>query len=141
MKQVVSISPTGEVSGLQHSKGKGFDLLALSAIQGGEADVTRASEIYWLPKSQRWVVMFKDGAGKYSGSFLSPLLTQQIIKCVLNISFCVATHLGIRTDYDIVQVAIESQEDMFPAFAWKTYEEAIEAEIRVMNAFRIAGHL
>lgn len=57
MPQVVTISPSGELSGLQMKPGKGLDLTRL-----GEADVERISEILWHKAEQKWFVHILLGA-------------------------------------------------------------------------------
>lgn len=50
-KQVITITPDGELSGLQVKKGRGLDLKAL-----GHAEIERASEITWDEAAQCWRV-------------------------------------------------------------------------------------
>lgn len=57
MKQVITISPDGVISGLQRKPGQGIDL-----TQFGKADVVRASEIVWQEGGVRgWTVQYMSG--------------------------------------------------------------------------------
>lgn len=50
-KQVITISPSGTISGLQVKPGKGLDLRRF-----GHAKIERVSEIVWCEEAQAWFV-------------------------------------------------------------------------------------
>ena len=50
-KQLITVSPSGEISGLQFKKGKGLDLRTF-----GEAKIIRSSLIEWDEQCQQWYI-------------------------------------------------------------------------------------
>lgn len=70
--QVISISPKGEVSGLQVKPGKGFDLRKL-----GKAKIERASEVLFNEDNQKWYVQIVKG--KYAGDTVTYMRHQRAL--------------------------------------------------------------
>lgn len=116
-KQVITISPDGTLSGLQHRRG--FDLRKL-----GEVSISRASEVLWDEDHQRWFVEFRD-AGSLSGQCMTATVAFEA--------------LGAQWDFMLVSPATGLGADKRLLFA--EYDDAVHAEITVLNAMRLAGQL
>lgn len=58
-RQVITIAPSGAMSGLQRKPGQGLDLR-----QFGKADIRRASLIEWAEDVQGWYIHVLQEAGK-----------------------------------------------------------------------------
>lgn len=116
MRQVISISPEGVVSGLQHKKDQGLDLR-----QFGRAEIVRASEVVWDDRWQKWRVEFREGAGQYAGTILSP---QQL------------SALGVASQLPAYSVCV-----ILNAVLFDEYDDAVKAEIAVLNTLRLQGKL
>lgn len=121
MQQVITISPGGLMSGLQHKKGKGVDLR-----QFGHAEIERASEIKWMGDAQKWGVFILTGpfsdrwlthrmwmAGGLAGAGLNPHELAAI-----------GGSMGNTPDDPVT---------------FDEYEEAVEAEVSFLNALRRRG--
>jgi hypothetical protein len=129
MKQVISVSPTGDLTGLQHKPGQGVDLIALSADGGGKADVVRASEVLWNKDAQKWTVQFKEGAGSYAGRYLDIELVME----------CMNFRLSTLDEPWVGSCPLSSWPSRI--FLFPDYDSAIKAEIAVLNALRLGGKL
>ena len=64
VRQVITIGPSGQISGLQRKPGQGIDLR-----QFGMAEIKRASEIEWIESKQQWAVRCL--RGRYAGLFIA----------------------------------------------------------------------
>ena len=120
-QQVISISPTGEISGLQHKPKQGIDLRAF-----GKAVITRASEILWDDNKQKWYVEFREGSasilnGVKLTEFMAELRVGQPVRLV---------------ERDELNEAYQS-----PTIYFDEYDEAVRAERAYLNGARSAGLL
>lgn len=120
MTQVITISKTGVVSGLQVKKGKGFDLKSL-----GRASIERVSEILWHERTQKWIIKLLDPApAMYRGR-----LSLQVLE---HAGFPFPAHatteeVGIFTDVKRTLVLFED------------YDDAVITEIAFLNSLRVRG--
>ena len=121
MKQVVTIGSDGTVAGLQHKPGKGFDLRKL-----GKADIQRASEVVWDADHQEWRVEFREGAGKYAGEILTDLIAQEALGHTWERQFPL---LGL------------TRAGNARIFGFLEYDDAVAAEIKVLDGLRLRGKL
>jgi hypothetical protein len=125
MKQIITVSPDGTVSGLQHKKGQGLDLRTL----GGHAHIERASEVVWNDTIQAWFVEFRNGAGPYAGRVLTlDLLAES----------------GIDSETFLsggLWHANPASQGGSGALFFSDYDDGVRAEIAVLNRLRLAGLL
>jgi hypothetical protein len=134
MKQVITIGADGSVSGLQVKPGKGFDLRCL-----GKAEIKRASEVIWDANSQMWKVELREGAGVYCGRMLDMFLAEESLGVdwwdLLGDTWVVTTtpiKLRNEPEYD-------SKNELVLQF--QDYDDAVKAEIAVLNGLRLQGKL
>ena len=126
MSQVITISPRGELSGLQRKRGKGLDLR-----QFGHAEIERVSEIVWCADHQRWYVKILSlptgwplGAGTMT---LSNLLW--------------AEHVGSDMPAGTDQICpnesglLRSVECLY----FDDYDDAVAAEVKFLDSMRVQG--
>lgn len=73
MSQLITISPTGELTSLQFKKGKGLDLRPL-----GHAEISRSSLIEWDEQEQAWFVRLLECAIAPDG-VLTPFLWKNVL--------------------------------------------------------------
>lgn len=125
MKQVVTIGPDGTISGLQHKKGQGFDLRAL-----GKAQIKRASEVLWSEPYQGWYVEMRGGAGRYSGWPLS----RDLMRLAGDPE--VPPHTT-----GLIPANGEPPQPSALTLLFEEYEDAVKAEIAVLDALRLKGLL
>jgi hypothetical protein len=111
--QVLTISPTGEVSGLQRKPGQGFDLRKL-----GKAQIERVSEIVWDEENQNWFI-----------SILRGFFADRLVSSVLWAAYVSETLPGagctIRDDGVLL---------------FEDYDQAVKAEVEFLDRARLAGH-
>lgn len=121
MKQVVSIATDGTISTLQHKGGKGLDLRTLGVV-----DIQRASEVRWNEDEQAWYVVFCIGAGNYANWVLSTYFL-----------------LSDENYDDLFQVDTLSfrVHDISGILLFREYEDAVVAEIAVLDRLRLRGLL
>lgn len=124
MPQVVTISPSGELSGLQMKPGKGLDLTRL-----GEADVERISEILWHKAEQKWFVHILLGAKA------GPLTVAKWEAADLGVG---ALH-AIDPDYAVETDEAKDYQDRLLIFT--DYDRAVQAEIKYLDTVRLTGEL
>lgn len=110
MRQVITVSPEGGLSGLQVKPGKGVDLR-----QFGQAKIVRASEIVFSEDHQMWTVEIL--VGVYRG-------------CTLGHSLLTLAEVsGLETRQDA------SDGD---TFLYLDYDVAVQDEIAFLDAVRVA---
>ena len=137
MRQVFSISSTGAIAGLQVKPGQGFDLRALGKQVGSPATITRASEIVWDETRQSWRIELREGAGQYAGHRVTvDFLREEIGQGWL---------VRLRTLLDIASFR-RQYEGPIPceghtALLFDEYDEAVKAEIAVLDCLREMGKL
>lgn len=107
MPQVITITPTGGLEGLQHKKGRGVDLRGF-----GLADIRRVSEVVWLENMQAWAVRF----------ILPPLSNQYL---TLGLS------LYLHGKLDNVP-----EDKRRTILLFHEYEDAVDAEVLTLNHIR-----
>ena len=108
--QVISISPSGEMSGLVRKKGQGMDL-----GQFGSQAIQRATLIEWDETVQKWYVhVLHDVKGREG---LTPVVKQSELHSVLSIQHT-------------------SDED--PVAYFDSYDLAVKAEIILLDHYRKA---
>ena len=119
MRQVITITPTGGVEGLQVKPGKGVDLTKF-----GTAEVKRASEIVWDADEQAWKVDVLQDAGKG----------------VITVAALAIARLE-REAVDTLAPSI--RHDLSPAFEspvfFDSYDDAVKVEIAYLDALRLKG--
>lgn len=118
-QQVITITTTGQLEGLQHKPGKGLDLRMF-----GQATVTRASEILWDTTKQKWYVEFRAGANT-------------VLNGVKLTEFMAVLRVG-----EPVRLASRLEEVTgSPVAYFDEYDEAVAAEINYLNWARASGVL
>ena len=110
MKQVITVSPEGEVSGLQRRRGQGIDLR-----QFGRAEIERVSEVLWHVQRQAWYVLGK--AGPAAGRILTMTDADD-----LGVAFGAAAELSAGG-----------------MLLFQEYEDAVSAEVAWLDALRVRG--
>lgn len=123
MKQVISISPDGVVTGLQRKSGQGLDLR-----QFGEARIKRISEIVWCENEQLWVAV--GHLGWLEGHALNAMLANEAGIPVTHPALANATVLNTLLVNGRPFV-------MVPAF--RDYDDAVAWEIAVLDGLRSKG--
>lgn len=113
-RQVISIAPTGVVSGLQRKPGQGLDLRVL-----GKADIKRASLIEWDEEAQAWFIDVLQEAGKGRVSY------RQWI-----------AEVGTTEPEGLIGAA--NYLDDSPML-FGEYDDAVKAEIAYLDALRLRG--
>lgn len=114
-RQVITIGPNGEVSGLQRKPGQGLNLQKF-----GQAKTTRASEIVWHEGEQQWYVDVLQEAGK---GILTPKKWQD---------------LGLRFELVACEFVTGDGFNTEP-MTFKEYDEAVNAEVMYLDALRLQG--
>lgn len=120
MKQVISITPEGSLHGLQVKQGKGVDLR-----QFGHADIRRATNIEWVEEDQRWQIAFLDKDG-----CVSCYLTREVWETAHgypNAAYIAGPEGDVTMGFGLV-------------YLFADYEDAVEAEVRCINAAKISGN-
>tara|TARA_Y100000031_G_C8103111_1_gene329690 strand:- start:183 stop:560 length:378 start_codon:yes stop_codon:yes gene_type:complete len=120
-QQVISISPTGAISGLQYKPKQGVDLRAF-----GKAVITRASEILWDDNKQKWYVEFREG----SASILNGVKLTEFM-----------AELRVGQPVRLVRDGELDEAYRSPVAYFDEYDEAVKAEIAYLNWARSAGLL
>ena len=120
MKQVITFSPDGSVSGLQRKPGQGIDLTKF-----GKADVKRVSEIVWDTDHQAWKIDVLQDAGK------------GIVTCVKLTVYGVFVHqviglLGYK--FSNLTDELGGRPVLFD-----NYDDAVKVEIAYLDALRVEG--
>jgi hypothetical protein len=111
-RQVITISPSGQISGLQVKPGKGVDLR-----QFGKAQIERASEIVWDDDHQRWFVQIT--RGQYAGK-------------IIGHDFC--EEVGFKRHGIDVNYYCGAPDNRLVV---QDYDEAVRLEIMVLDHIRI----
>ena len=109
-RQVITIGPSGQVSGLQRKPSQGIDLRSL-----GKAEIVRVSEVLFSPQEQKWYVKVLEGA--LAGRVVDEALLQEA---------CLAAP-------ETAAVA----ENGYILF--EDYDDAVKMEIQVLDTFRLRG--
>lgn len=122
MKQVITVTSLGEIAGLQVKPGKGFDLRTL-----GKASITRASEIVWNEENQRWRVELREGAGSYAGRTVTAWLAVDALGS--------AWDRAIPSHFEVW----DGDKEHYLEFV--NYDDAVKAEIAVLDGLRLQGKL
>ena len=112
--QVITITPAGQVSGLQRKPGQGLDLTKL-----GRAKVERVSEIVWHEDHQRWFVEIK--TGPLAGEVLTAALCD---KHGFDAKNFVGDWWSGAPDNRIV---------------WASYDDAVRGEVAFLDHVRLRG--
>lgn len=113
-RQVITIRPDGQVEGLQRKPGQGLDLRKL-----GNASITRASEIVWSDREQKWFVHI------LSGRFAGKTLTYGLWINVVGARPPAGRDKLVNTD----------------RILFEEYDDAVKAEIAFLDAARLRGRL
>lgn len=123
IRQVITISPTGGMAGLQHKPGRGLDLR-----QFGKASIKRVSSIEWDEEAQRWTVLPLSGPTKDQTLTVSHLM--QYGRDAIN----VVTAIGLegKAPWTV------SPEDVL---LFEEYDDAVSVEIAFFNSLRLSGQL
>jgi hypothetical protein len=107
VKQLITISKDGTLTGLQMKKGKGVDLRKL-----GSASIVRSSLIEWRESHQAWFVKFLNGELSYK-----------------EITSTLSDNLGLSLSPD--------SQFGEGVLLWEDYDDAVKAEIEVIQAIRL----
>jgi len=123
VKQVITISPTGAMAGLQHKPGKGLDLR-----QFGKASIKRASSIEWDEDSQRWTVLPLSGP-----TAMQPLTVSHMLQYGRD-AIATVTSIGLdgKAPWTVSPADVLQFED---------YDAAVSVEIAYFNALRLSGRM
>lgn len=124
--QVITISPTGQVSGLQRKRGRGVDVR-----QFGHAAIERASEITWNEEQQAWHV-----------HVLNPAAVRWMTN-TMGVEHRGATLTSTNWYYAMPALrppppkgAVRLFEDWL---AFDDYDAAVAAEVAFLDALRLRG--
>ena len=123
-RQVITVGADGSLQGLQHKPGKGLDLR-----QFGPAHIVRATEVLWHETDQGWFVEFR------SGPLTGELLDAGHVKAA-------------GMDYESPPFPVKQNvyaafgrnaaEDE-PVLLFAEYDDAVKAEIAVLDGLRLNG--
>lgn len=121
-RQVITVGLDGSLQGLQHKPGLGLDLR-----QFGAAQIVRASEVTWNQDIQMWVVEFRDGPCK------GELLDQDHVRAAgLDVA-----NPGFR--HTPFWEVFERDGADGGVLAFPDYDEAVKAEVAVLDGLRLNG--
>lgn len=125
IRQVITVSPSGEISGLQVKPGRGIDLRRF-----GPAKIVRASEIVWDEEAQGWAVVIQDAPGLevLKGVALTNKMADR---------FAVTQALVLSMVADgkmVLPPATEGKPLLF-----NDYDDAVTFEIAYLDAWRLDG--
>jgi hypothetical protein len=112
MKQLITISPTGEVTSLVF-KGKGVDLRLL-----GPVDIKRVTDIHWDQGEQGWFIVF---TAHMTGGFANLWVSR----------WTVVNEAGL----DLKDINYSSMGQDHTLY-FDDYEDAIACEVAVIQALR-----
>lgn len=112
--QVITVHADGSISGLQRKRGEGVDLTIF-----GRAEIHRASEIVWSITAQSWYIQLLE----------APFMTRRLTESLW-------TQMCLPSPPDGCVVCGTDSDLLF-----KSYEDAVRAEIRFLNAARLSGKL
>lgn len=118
MKQVITITPGGGMSGLQRKPGQGLDLTKF-----GKATVVRASEIVWDEDPQAWTVKLLNTGTVLDGV----VLTYRMWDVAVEADYPAGSH---------PDAGVKDQQMRFD-----DYDQAVKAEIEYLDALRLKGLL
>lgn len=136
-KQVITILPTGEVTGLQVKPGKGVDLRKL----GSKAHIERVSVIQWSDEMQMWYVDVLQEVGR--GHLTVTKWTEACFPQIVGVD-----DLGLRA---ITVVTARAAMDQLidhgqrvgnygdDTIYFDEYDDAVKAEIEFLNLLRVEG--
>lgn len=119
VKQVITISPEGVISGLQMKKGKGIDLRQF----GDAPKIERATEVLPTDDGKRWFVKILTGpmAGWEITADDMCSVADQLDKICINGGYTFADEYpDARVEFD-------------------DYDDAVRAEVAVLNEARLHG--
>ncbi len=114
--QVITITPNGAISGLQHKPGKGVNLQSF-----GQAKTTRASLVEWDEDAQKWYVEIIEGPMK--GERIDATMLGQL-----------GMDPGADTRFRGWHVKLPGGVILFD-----NYDDGVEAEIAVLDEARRRG--
>lgn len=116
-RQVITIGPQGQISGLQRKPGQGVDLRTF-----GKADIERASLIEWDADAQAWYINVLQDAGKG----------------VVTLRDVITANCGIPPliHFTPSVVAPKSWND---TIMFGEYDDAVKVEIAYLDALRLRG--
>lgn len=111
-KQLISISPDGEVSGLQFKRGRGLDLRSL-----GKAKIERSSLIEWHEELQKWYLRILSDNAVVTNGYLKDQGVSGIWQ-------------------DLSPDLIWPESDTCHWLLWDDYEDAVSAEVQLIQEIR-----
>lgn len=117
MQQIITILPDGSLFGLQHKQGQGVDLR-----QFGKADIKRATLIEWEANIQKWYVRWADS----DDAFWTEYLFDEV---------------GVDPEDYNGSLRRDPLLGDDPIIYFPNYEEAVAAEVAVIQAMQMAGKL
>ena len=120
--QVITVRPDGSIFGLQHKRGRGIDLRAF-----GPAKIERATLIEWEEKHQAWFIRWTEEAGMDI-----PLWDSETFNNVM-VGW---ERFNGRVCPEYIEGCWTSEVILF-----HDYEDAVAAEIAVIQAMQLAGDL
>ena len=122
MKQVITISPDGGMSGLQRKRGQGIDLR-----QFGHAKITRASSIEWHEDLQHWYIKVLDPNVSLYVNFKGLPFT---------VTYDIWRHqVGESKPKGSVTIPVIMHRANYLYF--QEYEDAVAAEVQFLDAVRL----
>lgn len=137
MNQVITISPEGEISGLQVKRGRGLLLTEL-----GKAEVRRVSHIMWNEVAQAWQVEVSD----VNVVFEILRLLQEVTTCQedaaseLHVIITLALWTEVTGEKFPPKGGLSLHAPGFGPNMWfEDYDDAVQAEIRFLDALRVKG--
>ncbi len=121
MDQVITINKEGGLEGLQRKDG--FDLR-----QMGEADIHRASEVLWSKEHQKWYVELRNVS---------------LYKYITDIVLVLASSNAEQVQGVVLRIKENGELEALPdeICYFTEYEEAVKAEIMVLDFLRLRGLL
>lgn len=117
-KQVITIDPNGQMSGLQRKPGQGVDLTKFGAAQ-----VVRVSEIEWDETAQKWTIRPLTTGTAIDGELVS---YRQLI-------------LALRDGYEALAGLVDDAGVLDQPARFDGYDQAVAAEIAYLDALRLRG--
>lgn len=114
MKQIVTISPEGIISGLQRKPGQGLDLRKF-----GPCTIERASDIRATEDGQRWTVNLM--TGPFAGRPLD-----------VDIAYRAGLFAGQGA-------GVDAHLDPAGVLSFDDYDKAVSVEIRALDGLRLQG--
>jgi hypothetical protein len=116
MKQIITIDTLGNIETLKRKKGKGIDIAPLVKKQ----TIQRISLVEWDEENQKWFLTLQ--LGTLAGCVMSHEIVRRVTGAVI-----------------AAEIAPDA-ENARTALLWDDYDDAVKAEVEIIEQARLAGN-